>query len=90
MSGSSLFSRLGYIGVALCGAPQWIQTIITGKAEGLSLVFVAVLAVALICLQIGFQKDRLGLAYRIGNAAALFNALAMGAAWAWVWLGRGV
>lgn len=81
---TSWFSRLGYVGVAVCGAPQWIQTLITGKAEGLSVVFVAALALALIFLQIGFQRDRLGWAYKLGNAAALFNALAMAAAWAWV------
>jgi hypothetical protein len=83
------FSRLGYVGVAACGAPQWVHTFVTGKAEGLSLVFIAALIVALILLQIGFQRDRLGRAYKIGNAAALFNALAMGAAWVWVWLKNG-
>lgn len=73
----------GYLALALCAAPQWIQTFITRDARGLSLPFLAAFAGGLAVLQIAFRLARPGRIIELGNLAGLSNALMMLAAYFW-------
>lgn len=65
----------GYIGLSLCGVPQWWHMLATRDVAGVSLPFLAAYAGSLACLQVAFALGGLGRALIWGNAAGLANVV---------------
>ncbi|MFH1036274.1 MAG: hypothetical protein V1806_17385 [Pseudomonadota bacterium] len=75
---------LGYGLLSLCGAAQWIHTLWTRQALGLSVLFLGLFAAGLAVLQVALWLGRERRSIQIGNALGLANALMMLLAWWWV------
>lgn len=73
----------GYVLLALCGAAQWIHTLLSGQAQGLSGLFLVAYLAGLALLQVAFWVARERLSIQIGNALGLLNAGLMLATWWW-------
>lgn len=67
---------LGYIGLSLCGVPQWWHMLTSRDVAGVSLPFLAAYTGSLACLQVAFALGGLGRALVWGNFAGLCNAAA--------------
>lgn len=81
---TAALTAVGYVGLSLCGVPQWWHMLGTGDVAGVSPWFLASYTASLAALQAAFVLGRVGRALVLGNAAGLLNALASLAAYGWV------
>ncbi|MCA1988152.1 MAG: hypothetical protein LDL07_03265 [Desulfarculus sp.] len=73
---TKVLTLVGYVGLSLCGVPQWWHMATTGDVAGVSLPFLVGYAGSLLCLQVAFALGGLGRALVLGNFAGLCNAAA--------------
>jgi hypothetical protein len=80
---NDLIMSLGYLALVGCYIPQWARILRTRRAEGISPVFLALVALGLGLIQAGAMLGDGPPALVWGNGAALVNALILGGAYAW-------
>lgn len=74
--GVKALTLAGYVGLSLCGVPQWWHMLFTGDVAGVSLVFLVGYVISLACLQAAFIAGGFGWLINLGNFAGLCNAVA--------------